>query len=107
MNIYLKKSKTKTKIVKATYRKPVLWLIICFFVVLQVFSAIQTSSLGAVLISIEEEEILLKDKNDQLTADIVSYTSLTKTSIASKDLEFIKPEISMYINVDNFVARAK
>lgn len=106
MKTYIRRNKTGKIVTKVVNRNFILWVVVSFFVALQVFSAIQTSSLGALLASIEEEENNLLERNNSLKSEIVSSTSLTKIDKISKDLNFVKPQTSLYINADNFVAKA-
>ena len=91
---------------KIISRKNIVWFLMIIFVVIQVFFAIQTSSSGAVLTSLELTEKKLHTENQQLASDLVRFTSLTETEKQAERLEFYKPENTLYLNTEEFVARS-
>lgn len=76
-------------------------------VVLQIFTAIQTSSSGAVLADLEQQELDLIKENQELQSRIVDKSSLIRIREQSDDLGFQTPGVTFYITEQDTVALLK
>jgi hypothetical protein len=101
-----KKRKFKIKLNFLSIKGVSVWMIIGAIVALQVVFTIQSSTLGATLADIEAKEKEILEENQRLTSEVVDSTSLSKIEKKTDELGFVKPEYNLYINVDNFVAKA-
>ena len=87
-------------------KKLVLWFILAGVMVVQVFFAIETATLGANLASLEEKERELAKKNQELSDELVKTTSLSAIGGMAEKLGFFKPQKAIYITGEETVAKA-
>lgn len=103
----------KVEVKSVAVSKPVikarlfLWVLLAVFVGLQVYITIETSASGASLAQLEKEEYTLTTKNKELTEALVESNSLSKVSGKAQELGFVKPERTVYINDEDFVAKSR
>lgn len=82
-----------------------LWVTVVFFIVSCVYITIQTASTGARLMVLEKEEAKLISDKQKLSAEIIKSSSLIKVEEKAKDIGFTKPQNTIYITGEEFVAR--
>lgn len=70
-----------------------------------VYMTIQTATSGAKLSNMEDKEIKLRQQNNRLYDELVMQSSLSKIANQAEDLGFQKPEMVVYTNVDEAVAK--
>lgn len=79
-------------------------IIVIVLTILQIFTAIQTSSMSALLATIEHKESQLVQKTEELTGDIVSQSSLISVREMSKELGYLNPIMTLYITEKETIA---
>jgi hypothetical protein len=101
----------RSKIISTSIRLPIvnrrgiLWIFTVLFIALQVLFAVQTTTSGANLANLEKVEEILIDKNHELTSELVKSTSLKQIGKKAEGLGFFKPENTIYLNTEDFVAK--
>jgi len=87
------------------YRGRVVFAVTVAIIAAQVFFAIQSSSLGMKLASLEEERLAITKQNDDISKNLIESTSLIKIQEESQKLGFARPTNMVYINPEESVAR--
>jgi len=82
-----------------------LWAITVFFIVSCIYITIQTASAGARLMVLEKEESKLISENQKISAEIIKASSLMKAEEKAMEIGFVKPQNTIYITGEEFVAR--
>ena len=84
---------------------PYLLVLVGALFVLVVFFSIQTSSLGATLVKLEERQNELVKLNRSLSDKLVKTNSLTSADQRAEELGFTKPHTIVYLNKVEPVAK--
>lgn len=80
---------------------------LAIFVIFQIISAIQTSSLAAQLSHLEEEKAKLERINKDYSYEVLRASSLSKLEKRSGELGFVKPQDTLFLQLEETVAQAK
>ena len=103
MKIFKYKKKAKNK--KRINRKLPLWILVSVFVAIQILFTIETATSGGGLNALENIEEREYKKNQSLKEVLVSSMSLSDMEKKAEELEFIKPQTTIYLGGEEFVAR--
>jgi capsule polysaccharide export protein KpsE/RkpR len=88
-------------------KRNLVWFIVFILLSLNVFFAIQTSSMG-VSISLYEDEInKLENAKEELSIKLIDSTSLTKLSQVSEELGFMRIENMLYLQQGDSFAKVQ
>lgn len=93
------------KVIVGGFSRFSVWVAIFVFVVVQIFITIQTTSAGAKLVDLEEKVKSLQLENRRLSEELVHNTSLTDVEKSANELGFKKPDNTLFINSNDFVAK--
>lgn len=77
------------------------------FVVFQIISAIQASSLAARLSQLEKEKIKLQTINKDYSYEILRSNSLSKLAKRSEELGFSEPQDTVFLQLEESVAQVQ
>ena len=83
----------------------VLSAFLILFALATVFLAIESSTQGAELVRLENEENILEAQNQELRSSLVSSTSLAKIADEAQKMGMVKPEKLSYIKGEKPVAK--
>lgn len=87
-------------------KKPTLvWVVLAFFVILNVYVAIQASASGVKISYFEVESRKVVQDNQALSSKLIELNSLKRLEGNAEGLGFIKPESIIYITGDAVVAQ--
>jgi cell division protein FtsB len=77
--------------------KNTVWAVFIFFILVQIFLTIQTSTTGATLAAFEEQERELKGQNHELNEELIGSSSLTSLESLARELGYIEPQETFYV----------
>ncbi len=80
------------------------WVSVGILIVIQIFFAIQTSTFGAELSSLEYQQSEIKKQTEELKSSLVEKSSLTTTDYKAESLGFMSPKHVVFLEYDNAVA---
>lgn len=90
---------------KTSIRKAGVILFLIFSVLIQIYNAISTLSLGAEIAKIEKEKKLLVEKNRELKSQLVEKSSLTKLNLAAGEKGYSPVQKTIYIETGSTSAQ--
>ena len=99
------KKEKEQKIIQKLPVSPYLLFLVGTLFVLIVFLSIQTSSLGATLVNLEDKQNELVKTNRSLSDKLVKKSSLTSADQKAEELGFTKPQTIVYLNKVEPVAK--
>lgn len=73
----------------------------------QVLITLETVTTGAVFLSLEDTKNELRVKNGELTSKLIGLSSLKTAEEKSKELGFLKPENTVYLNYEKPIAQLR
>lgn len=99
------RTKKEPNILQKLPASPYLLILAGILFVLVVYLSIQTSSLGATLVNLEEKQSELVKLNRSLSDKLVKTNSLTSADQKAEELGFTKPQNVVYLNKVEPVAK--
>ncbi len=82
-------------------------VLVGILIILQIFTAVQTSSSGAVLANLEKKELELIKQNQELSNAVIDNNSLLNIREKSEELGYSSPQETFYITDQDTVALLK
>lgn len=77
--------------------KPAFWVIIIAMFAGSIFMAVDVATSGAEISNLESQVAVLSQRNRELTAEVIRYSSVSEVDTASSELGFLKPEKTIYL----------
>ena len=99
------RTKKEPNIVQKLPVSPYLLVLVGTLFVLVIYLSIQTSSLGATLVNLEERQGELAKENRSMSSKLVNTNSLTSADLKAEELGFTKPQNVVYLNKVEPVAK--
>jgi hypothetical protein len=106
MRIKRKRNQTNKRKAVTGFNIPMaLFPILAMFIVATVFFAIEASTLGARLVELENEEVILIKEKQEYSNQLINSSSLSGMGEKAEQLGFIKPSDVIYISEKEAVAK--
>lgn len=105
MKIRMLKSAKNIKLPIFLNKNITFWAVFIFFILVQIFLTIQTSTTGATLATLEGQEKELKEKNHELNEELISSSSLLSLESLAGELGYIEPQETFYVGEAGSVAK--
>lgn len=97
--------KNKNKSILATVKEYFVWILLAGFVVVNIFSTIETATTGAEIMNLEEKQETLIRENRTFSDQIVNQSSLMTIETKAQELGYSKPQNVIYIAEKEVVAK--